>query len=293
MAIISQTIPDSARDDAGAYLGAGTGAGTGTEQFQAAGVATITAGHAMHDTYTAFLPPLLPVLIEKFALSNAQAGLLNVFMQWPSLLQPVFGFLADRVNLRYLIILAPAVTAIAMSLLGVAPSYAVLAMLLIVVGVSSAGIHAVGPVIIGNISGRSLGRGMGLWMVGGGLGYTVGPLLIVAALGWLKLEGTPWLMIGGILASVVLYFRLRNVTSQVNRGVQSRPWRQALPRAAANPGAGDRHHHRPFVHGCGAGHFPPDFSKGGRKRALVCRRGDGCVRSRRDGRLADRGRVER
>ncbi len=196
--------------------------------FQTAGVATVTAGHAVHDTYTAFLPPLLPVLIEKFALSNTQAGLLSVFMQWPSLLQPVFGFLADHVNLRYLVIFAPAVSAIAMSLLGVAPTYAVLAVLLIIVGVSAAGLHAVGPVIAGNLSGHSLGRGMGMWMVGGGLGYTVGPLILVAALHRVQLEGTPWLMIGGILASAVLYIRLRNVSSQPNGGPRTRPWRQAF-----------------------------------------------------------------
>ncbi len=182
----------------------------------------------MHDTYTAFLPPLLPVLMEKFALSNAQAGLLSVFMQWPSLLQPVFGYMADHVNLRYFVIFAPAVSATAMSLLGVAPSYAVLALLMIAVGISAAGLHAVGPVIVGNQSGRSLGRGMGIWMVGGGLGYTVGPLIIVAALGSVKLEGTPWLMVGGILASAVLYVRLRDVSSLTSEGPRSRPWRQAF-----------------------------------------------------------------
>lgn len=199
-----------------------------SDQFHLAGVASVTAGHAVHDTYTAFLPPLLPVLIEKFALSNAQAGLLSVFMQWPSLLQPVFGYLADHVNLRYFVVFAPAVSAAAMSLLGIAPSYAVLALLMIVVGVSTAGLHAVGPVIAGNLSGRSLGRGMGMWMVGGGLGYTVGPLIIVAALSLVKLEGTPWLMFGGILASGVLYFRLRDVSSLTNEGPRSRPWRQAM-----------------------------------------------------------------
>ncbi len=198
------------------------------DRFQSAGVTAIASGHALHDTYTAFLPPLLPVLIEKFTLSNAQAGLLSVFMQWPSLLQPFIGYLADHVNLRYLVIIAPAVSAAAMSLLGIAPSYAVMALLLIIVGISAAGLHAVGPVIAGNLSGRSLGRGMGLWMVGGGLGYTVGPLIIVAALNRVKLEGTPWLMTGGILASAVLYVRLRDVSSQTNGGAQTRPWRQAF-----------------------------------------------------------------
>ena len=32
------------------------------ERFQTSGVATIAAGHAVHDTYTGFLPALLPAL---------------------------------------------------------------------------------------------------------------------------------------------------------------------------------------------------------------------------------------
>ncbi len=198
------------------------------EAFDTPAVATITLGHAVHDTYTAFLAPLLPVLIEKFTLTNAQAGLLNVFMQWPSLSQPFIGYLADRRNLRYLVILAPTVSAVCMSLLGVAPSYAVMALLLLIVGAGAAGLHSVGPVIAANLSGNRIGRAMGMWMVGGGLGYTVGPLLIVAALSTLKLEGTPWLMIGGFLASAVLFIRLRNVSSVTGQGAQSRPWRKVL-----------------------------------------------------------------
>ena len=56
-------------------------------------VATIAAGHAVHDTFTAFLPPLLPVLINNFLLSKTEAGLLSVFMQAPSLLQQFCGVL--------------------------------------------------------------------------------------------------------------------------------------------------------------------------------------------------------
>ena len=199
------------------------------ERFDLTGVTSVGMGHAVHDTYTAFLPPLLPVLIEKYGLSTAQAGLLSVFMQWPSLLQPFIGYLADHVNLRYFVILAPALTATAMSLLGVAPSYAVMALLLIAVGVASAGLHAVGPVIAGNLSGdRNLGRGMGLWMVGGGLGYTIGPLIIVTALQTWGLHGASWLMLGGWLASLALFIRLRHVSSFSARFTQTRPWRQAL-----------------------------------------------------------------
>jgi FSR family fosmidomycin resistance protein-like MFS transporter len=196
--------------------------------FETGRVLTVSAAHGVHDTYTAFLPSLLPVFIATFALSKTQAGLLSVFMQAPSLLQPFIGHLADRVSLRYLVILAPAVTAAAMSLLGAAPGYAVLALLLMVAGLSSASLHSVGPVMAGRLSGESLGRGMGFWMVGGELGRTLGPLVIVSALQFLTLQRTPALMVAGLLMTVVLFVLLRDVAGRPPAAGEALPWRQAL-----------------------------------------------------------------
>jgi FSR family fosmidomycin resistance protein-like MFS transporter len=200
------------------------------ERFQTDRVVTISAGHAVHDTYTAFLPPLLPAFIESMSLSKAEAGLLSVFLQAPSLLQPVIGYVADRASLRYVVILTPAVTATAMSMLGIAPGYAVLAMLLMVAGLSSATLHAVAPVIAGRLSGTRLGRGMGFWMVGSELGRTLGPLVIAAYfIFWPHdLSHTPWLMIGGWLTSLLLFVRLRDVGGRPPRSGPGVPWRQVL-----------------------------------------------------------------
>ena len=197
-----------------------------TDEFHTAGVVTISAGHAVHDTYTGFLRPLLPRFIETLALTNAQAGFLTVFMQWPALVQPFLGYLADRVSLRPFFIMAPTVTAVAMSLMGVAPSYAVLAMLLVVAGISSASLHAAGPAIVGHLSGKKLGRGMGFWMVGGELGRTLGPLTVVTTVQLIGLKGTPWLMIAGPITSLLLYYQLRNVPDIVSgksKSVSLRP----------------------------------------------------------------------
>lgn len=206
----------------------GTVEGNEAHAFQSGRVATISVAHFVHDTYTAFLPPLLPAFVTKLTLSKTDAGVLSLFLQWPSLLQPVIGYLADRVSLRYLVILAPAVTATMMSLLGVAPRYAVLALFLIVTGLSSAAFHAVGPVMAGRLSGRSLGRGMGFWMVGGELGRTVGPIVVVSAVNILTLEGTPWLMAGGLLASLTLYVLLRNVPGRPTQTSQKISLRSGL-----------------------------------------------------------------
>ncbi len=197
-------------------------------EFQADRVIPLAAAHGIHDTYQAFLPPLLPEFIEMLALSNTQAGLLTVFLRAPSLVQPFIGYLADRVSLRYFVILAPAVTALVMSLLGVAPNYLAIVLLLLISGLSSACLHATGPVMVGRVSGRRLGHGMSYWMVGGEGGRVLGPLIITAALGTLGLVGMPWLMIGGLLTSLLLFTLLREVPARPPNAGEALPWRDAL-----------------------------------------------------------------
>jgi FSR family fosmidomycin resistance protein-like MFS transporter len=182
----------------------------------------------VHDTYTAFLPPLLPLFISRLALSNTQAGALTVFLQAPSVLQPYIGYLADRTSLRYIVILGPAIAAVTMSLLGVAPFYPLLALLLSIVGLSSAVFHSVAPVMAGRLSGGNLGRGMGFWMVGGEFGRTLGPVVIVTAVNLLTLRRTPWLAIAGLLASLLLYVLLKDVPQAPSTGQENISFRYGL-----------------------------------------------------------------
>jgi MFS transporter, FSR family, fosmidomycin resistance protein len=151
---------------------------------------------------------MLIVFKQTLGVSNTQAGLLSLFMQAASLFQPIIGGVADRSSARFFVILAPAVTGIAMSLIGVAPSFLALAILLAISGISSACIHAVGPVLAGKVSGKKLGLGMSIWMVGGEAGRFVGPLIIGALIPLMGQNRMPWLMIGGIVTSIILLFAM-------------------------------------------------------------------------------------
>ena len=186
--------------------------------FKADQVLTIAAGHFVHDTFTAFLNPLLPLIIDKLHLTLALAGSLSVYTRLPSLLNPFIGLLADRVDLRSFVILAPMVTAVAMSLIGLAPSYAVLALLLLATGLSSATLHVPGPVIVSRVSGRRVGTGMSFWMMAGELARMVGPLFAVAVVSWFTLEGYYPVMVLGMLTSLVLHFRFRGITIRPQAG---------------------------------------------------------------------------
>jgi FSR family fosmidomycin resistance protein-like MFS transporter len=180
--------------------------------FQTSSVLTIIAGHAVHDMFTAFLAPLLPLFIAGFSLTVTQAGALSLFLLLPATIQPFIGRIADRRSLRPLVIVAPLVAGLSMSCLGLAPSYAALAFLLAVAGLNTAGLHAVAPAMTGRLSGEHLGRGMGLWMMAGELGRTIGPLVIVSAVGLFTLHGTFWLIPIGVAASALLFARLRAIS---------------------------------------------------------------------------------
>lgn len=195
------------------------------EAFQTERVLTIAGGHFVHDTYSAFISPLLPLLIQKLSLSLTAAGALTIFIQLPSLFQPFIGYLADRVSLRYFIILAPAITATLLSVIGLAPSYTVLAVVLLVAGVSVAAFHAPAPAMIGRVAGRQIGKGMSIFMFAGEMGRFAGPILITAAVSLWTLERTYPVVIPGWLASLVLYWRLRDVAARPGAA----PGRRASP----------------------------------------------------------------
>ncbi len=181
------------------------------KKFQFSNVFTLSAAHLIHDIYSSFLAPILPVLIEKLAMSKGLAGLLSVIQRVPSLFNPLIGILAEKMRIRFLVIFAPAVTTIAMSMIGIAPVYIVLAVLLFVTGISSTLFHVPAPVMIKQVSGLRLGKGMSYFMLGGELARTLGPLIIVAVVETWGLQGSLRLIPFGIIASIVLYFKLKDI----------------------------------------------------------------------------------
>ncbi len=180
--------------------------------FQTGGVLLVSFCHFVHDIYSSFLYPLLPLLIEKFSLSLARAGLLSTVLQLPAILNPFIGIWADRISVRWFIILAPSLTAVPMSLIGLAPSYAVLLIMLFITGISVSLFHVPSPVMVAKLSGDYKGRGMAFFMTGGELARTIGPLVAVGGVSLLGLEGYYPIMVFGLAASFWLFLKFKDVS---------------------------------------------------------------------------------
>lgn len=171
----------------------------------------VSSAHATHDTYSGFIAPLLPFLIERLSLLKAEAGLFILFFQGASILQPIIGHIGDRTNLRKFALIAPAVTGIFLSLLGTAASFSAALFYCLIAGISSATLHATLPALVSSFSGENVGKGMSIWMVGGELGVMLGPILITAVITTFSMQATPWLMIGGFIVSILLSFLLKDL----------------------------------------------------------------------------------
>ncbi len=173
-------------------------------------VITVGIAHFINDLYSSFLSPLLPRLMENLGMSIALAATLA--MTWSlagSLIQPAAGYFADRYGRKLFVIGGPVVSAIFLSLIGLAPSVEVLALILIAGGIGSAAFHPPGAAMSG---GASEGKGSGLRMSGfafGGLfGFAVGPIAVVGLVSVVGLSGMWIAMIPAIIVCSVLFMVL-------------------------------------------------------------------------------------
>ncbi len=191
-------------------------------EFRTSTITLVAGGHLVHDMYPAFIAVLLPLLIGELGISLAMAGLLAAVFRLASAVQPVLGIVADRADTRYWIVLAPSVTAIAICLLGVAPTVGVAAVLLAVAGISSSVFHPAAAALVTRSSGTHWGRGTSIFMTGGESGRAIGPIVIAVVVSVVGMAGSWIAMVPGLLASGALYL-----------GIAHRPELHLRPRAGS------------------------------------------------------------
>jgi len=146
----------------------------------------------------------------KLGLSIALAATLAMTLSISiSLMQPAFGYLADRFGRRAFMAAGPVVTGIFLSLIGVAPTFVLLVACLVLGGLGSAAFHPPGAALIARAAdGRGSGLRLSMFSFGGAAGFAVGPIAAVAIVGLLGLEGLWVAMFPGIALGAGLWMAL-------------------------------------------------------------------------------------
>jgi MFS transporter, FSR family, fosmidomycin resistance protein len=169
----------------------------------------MASAHMMVDGYANIYAPLLPLLIPRLGLSLAAAGTLTmVFQIAASVAQVGFGHLADSWRPRVLITVGPIVAVTLLSLIGLARTPAQLALILFAGGLGCAAFHPPGAALAHRLGGDRPGLAMSVYITGGTLGFSLGPLLFAPFAQRFGIEWTPLLAIPGLL---VVGFFLRRV----------------------------------------------------------------------------------
>ncbi len=173
-------------------------------------VLTVGFAHLLHDTYSSFLSPILPLIIENLKISLTMAALLSVFQRLPSLINPFIGSIADRMPVLYFIVIAPVITGVTMSVLPGVNSYYLLVVLLSLMGFSASLFHVPAPVLMRRVSGNRVGTGMSFYMLGGEVARAIGPIIILSAISLWGIKGTYRLIFFSLIASLVIFYILRD-----------------------------------------------------------------------------------
>lgn len=196
-------------------------------------IAVLSAGHACVDVCQGAIPALLPFLVIRRGYSYSEATALLLVMTFSSsMLQPLFGHLADRRSLGWLlpggILLGGAGTAI----VGLTHSFPLTLAAVCVSGLGVGAYHPEGARFANYVAGERRASGMSFYAVGGNLGFALGPIAVTALVLPLGISGIAWIALPMALAAALL-------ASQLPRLNRFRPEAGRPGATAPRPAAGE------------------------------------------------------
>lgn len=169
------------------------------------GIGLMALGHYVDDIYPGFIPPLLPLFIDKFGLSLTLAGLLGTVLSLStSVSQLGFGWLADRVGRRFFILLGPLMACIFLSIAPLSSSYLQLTSLVVLGGLGVAAFHPSAASLTGAYAGDKKSLAVSIFASAGAVGFATGPMLILWVVMTFGLEKSYLAMIPGLVTVAVL-----------------------------------------------------------------------------------------
>jgi FSR family fosmidomycin resistance protein-like MFS transporter len=175
------------------------------------GLGLLGGAHLSVDLCQAAVPALLPFFVQQRGYSYAAAGAL-VFAATvgSSLIQPLFGHAADRLQLPWLMPAGVLMAGAGIALAGVASTYLLTFAAIVLSGIGVAAFHPEGARHANYASGPMKARGMSLFALGGNAGFALGPALTTGCVLAVGLPGTLMLgLIPGAAGAVLLAKRGR------------------------------------------------------------------------------------
>jgi FSR family fosmidomycin resistance protein-like MFS transporter len=170
----------------------------------------LTLMHFLVDLHSGMLPVILLYQRQVLNLSLTQVGIIaGVYNFGISLSQPLFGHLADRFGERRFAFGGLIWIALLSAGLGFAPNFGGLLLIAALAALGSSSFHPAGATGASRLIKSGRGYGMSFFLVGGSIGYAVGPLVAVGVFESIGLHGTLWITLGALLLATLMMVVMR------------------------------------------------------------------------------------
>ena len=177
-------------------------------------IALLSAAHLFDDLNQGVIPALIPFFIaERGFTIAAAAGLVLAGNLASSVLQPLFGQLADRMSAPWLVPGGLLLAGLGVAATGLAPTYMLALAAAAVSGIGVAAFHPEAARQVYVNSGARRATAMSLFAVGGNLGFAVGPALATPIQIARGLRGTIVFAVPALVMALVLLLISRRTSS--------------------------------------------------------------------------------
>ena len=176
----------------------------------------LSGGHFVNDIYTGMLNPIMPFIAAKIGISMAIATIiLTVSHIFSSLLQPLFGFLADNNFKRIFIFWGLLMSSMFIPLAVVSNNLFYLIACIIIGSIGSSFFH---PQALGFASKFSSGldstKAMSIFLAMGTLGYSFGPIFSAGITQFFGMQKMPCMIVIGVCWALLMFCFVPKISSE-------------------------------------------------------------------------------
>lgn len=165
----------------------------------------ISSGHFINDTLQAVVPAMFPIIEKSLQLSYTQIGWIAFSLNMTSsLLQPVFGYYADKKSRPYLLPLGMFSSLIGLCGFALSGHFLWIILSVLFIGFGSAIFHPEGSRVAYMAAGQRRGLAQSIYQVGGNTGQSLAPIITAFIFVPFGQKGALWFSIAAIFGILVL-----------------------------------------------------------------------------------------
>ncbi|VBB09101.1 Hypothetical protein LUCI_4387 [Lucifera butyrica] len=166
----------------------------------------LTISHLCTDLNQGILPALLPILITAHNLNyEAAANLVFAANITSSVVQPLFGYYADRISAFWVMPAGLFLAGLGLAAVGIVQNYWLLFLAVALSGLGIAAFHPEAARLANYVSGEKKATGVSTFTAGGNIGFAIGPVFVIATVTIWGLTGTLFFILPATVVALILF----------------------------------------------------------------------------------------